>query len=330
MAVNIGIIGVGGVGRVHLQHLRAVPGANIVAVADLDLTAANDVASHFAIRSYSDPIAMMDTENLHAVTIGTPPISHAPLAIAAAERGLHIFLEKPMAPTVADCENITRAADVAQVVLMLGFKKRYAPAYAYLKEQQQAWGEPRIAFWRYQLGPFDRDWFCAEDNGGGPVIENTAHCLDLLRYLVGEPKTVYAETSNFFTKARDVDLSEVVFTIRFESGATAAVAAGAAGIWAYDESERLTLAYDDVNVDVYGRFDVPRRMRIMERDGIGPSIRFWEGDASGFSDELVAFVECVRGEAAPRATGIDGQRALEFGMAIKEAGRTRLPVEVPR
>ena len=328
--MKIGIIGAGGVGRVHLQHLRVVPGASVVAVADLDVAAAEDVASHFGIRSYCDPIAMMDTESLDAVTIGTPPISHTPLAIEAAARGLHIFLEKPMAPTVADCERITQAAAVAQVVLMLGFKKRYAPAYAFLKEQQQVWGQPRIVFWRYQLGPFDRDWFWAEDNGGGPVLENTVHCLDLLRYLVGEPETVYAETSNFFTKDRDVELSEVVFTVRFESGATAAVAAGAAGIWAYDESERLTLAYDDVNVDVYGRFDVPRRMRVMEREGMGPSIRFWEGDASGFSDELAAFVDCVRGEASPRATGVDGRRALEFGLAIKEAGRTRLPVEVSR
>jgi predicted dehydrogenase len=326
MSVNVGIVGAGGVAQVHLRNLRVVPGVDVVAVADTDAAVAEGMARQFGFRAYADPLTMFNGEELDAVTIATPPRSHAALAIEAAARGIHIFLEKPMAPTIEECDRIIEAADAAGVVLMLGFKKRYAPAYAFLKEQEHEWGKPRIAFWRYQLGPFDREWFWAEDDGGGPVIDNTAHCLDLLRYLVGEPVTVYAEASNFFTRHRNVDLSEVVFTLRFENGETAAVAAGAAGIWADDESERLTLSYDTVNVDVYGRFDVPRRMRVMERDGVGPSIRFWEGDASGFSGEFAAFVECIRGEAAPRATGIDGKRALELGLAIKESGRRGTPV----
>jgi predicted dehydrogenase len=252
-----------------------------VAVADVDMDVANAVAQRFGLRAYSDPIEMMDNEDLEAVTIGTPPKTHASLATEAAARGLHIFLEKPLAPTIAECDTIIETAAAAGVVLMLGFKKRYAPAYAFLKEQEQVWGQPRIALCRYQLGPFDKDWVWAENDGGGPVIENTSHCLDLLRYLFGEPRTVFAETSNFFTKHRDSDVSEVVFTIRFESGATAAVAAGAAGIWADDESERITLSFDAANVDVSGPFDSPRTMRIMERDGVGPSIRSWGAMRAG-------------------------------------------------
>ena len=72
---------------------------------------------------------------------------------------------------------------------MLGFKKRYAPAYRFLKESEAEWGPPRMGLCRYQLGPVPKDWFWDEADGGGPLVENTAHCLDVLRYLFGDAET---------------------------------------------------------------------------------------------------------------------------------------------
>lgn len=326
MAVRVGVIGLG-IGKVHLQHYQALDDVEIAAVADVNVQLAEALGAKYGARAYADAVAMLDAERLDAVSICTPPKPHAALTLAAAERGLHVLCEKPMAPTLEDCDAMIEACRKAGVTLMLGFKKRYAPAYAFLKAQEAEWGQPRTALCRYQLGPVAKGWFWDEADGGGPLVENTAHCFDVLRYLMGDAKTVYAETSNFFTKGRDVDVAEAVLTIRFQSGATAAVAAGAAGVWAYDASERLMLSYDPANVEVYGRFDLPRTMRIMDRAAADVVVKTWE-DASGFGGQFAAFVECVRGRAVPRADGLDGKRALQLGLAVKRSGRTGRPVDV--
>ncbi len=198
MAVRIGVIGLG-IGRTHLQHFRALDGVEIAAVADVDGELAAQLGARYGAKPYADGVAMMAAERLDAVSVCTPPRSHAPLVVAAARRGLHVLCEKPMAPTLADCDAMIEATQKAGVTLMLGFKKRYAPAYSFLKEREPEWGPPRIALCRYQLGPVAKGWFWDEADGGGPLVENTAHCLDVLRYLFGDARTVYAETSNQLT-----------------------------------------------------------------------------------------------------------------------------------
>jgi predicted dehydrogenase len=324
--IRVGVVGLG-IGKTHLQHYAALEGVEIAAVADVNGAAAEALGSRYGARPFSDALEMMATARLDAVSICTPPRVHKELVVAAAERGLHVLCEKPMAPTVADCDAMIEAADRAGTTLMLGFKKRYAPAYQWLKEREPEWGRPHIAMARYQLGPVGKDWFWDEGDGGGPIIENTAHCIDILRYLLGEPTAAYAEISNFFSTTRQTDVAEAVFTLRF-ADATAAIAAGAAGVWAYDASERLSFSYDGAIAEVYGRFDLPRTIRVMGRSDADVSLKSWE-DCSGWSGEFSAFVNCVRDIEKPRATGFDGKRALQIGLAIKQSGRTGQPVRIP-
>ncbi len=329
MPIQVGVIGLG-IGKTHLQHYQAMPDVEIAGVADVDGRVASMLGAQYGARAYPDALDLLRNERLDAVSICTPPKHHAPLAIAAAERGINVLCEKPMAPSVAECDAMIEAAAKAGVVLAIGFKKRYAPAYSYLKEREAEWDQPRIALCRYQLGPVGKAWFWDESDGGGPLIENSAHCLDVLRYLMGDVETVYAETTNLLNRSgpgANSSVAEAVFTLRFRSGATAAVAAGAAGVWAYDESERLSFSYDRQIAEVYGRFDLPRTLRVMDRAGSDMTVRTWE-DASGFSGEFAAFVECVQGKAKPRATGEDGRAALQLGLAIKESGRSGRPIRV--
>lgn len=326
MAIRVGVIGLG-VGKVHLQHFQALDDVEIAAVADTDGELARSMGARYGAKPYTDPIDMMACEGLEAVSICTPPKHHAPLSVAATERGLHVLCEKPMAPTLSDCDVMIEAAKKAGVTLMLGFKKRYAPAYAFLKEMEAGWGPPRIALARFQLGPVDKDWFWDEADGGGPLVENACHCLDVLRYLFGDAQTVYAETTDFFNRRRQVDISEAVFTIRFQSGGTAAVAAGAGGVWGYDASERLSFSYDSHIVEVFGPFDQPATMRLMDRGATDIALKSW-AEPSGFEEQFAAFSECVHGRADPRATGLDGKRALQLSLAVKESGRTRRPVDL--
>ncbi|MGI6208940.1 MAG: Gfo/Idh/MocA family protein [Anaerolineae bacterium] len=318
MKVRVGVIGLG-IGERHLQEYSRLEGVRLSAAAEPRREPAERAQSLYGLRAYADGLEMIEREPLDAVSICTPPASHRILAEAAAAKGLHILLEKPMAPTPADCEAITEACRRAGVVLLLGLKKRSSPPFRYLKEQENEWGQPRVLHVRYQLGPVPKDWFWDEADGGGPFIENTAHAFDMLRFLLGEAERVYAEGGRFFAPERNQP-SEAVITIRFRNGSIVSLAAGAGGIWGYDQSERWVLNYDSLNAELSGPFDSPRSLRLMRRDGGTMEERWWP-EPSGWAEEMAHFLACVRGEAEPRATGQDGKAALELGLAVKRSIR---------
>ena len=325
MAVRVGIIGLG-IGLRHLEEYRRLQGAQVGAVADFDLEKARQVAARYGLRAYGDGVAMMDEEKLDAVSICTPPASHRLLTEAAAARGLHVLCEKPMAPTLADCDAMIAACQRAGVTLLLGFKKRSAPPFRFLKEQEKEWGPPLVLDVRYQLGPVLKGWFWDEADGGGPFVENTAHAFDMLRFLCGEPARVYAEGTSFFSPVAGA-ASEAACTIRFRNGAIASLAAGMAGIWGYDESERWVVSYGALNAELFGPFDVPRQLRLMRRDGQTIEERWW-AEASGWPEQMAHFLACVRGQEQPRATGEDGRAALALSLAVKESIRSGKVVEL--
>lgn len=181
---------------------------------------------------------------------------------------------------------------------------------------------------RYQLGPVDKDWFWDEADGGGPLIENTAHVFDMLRYLLGDAERVYAEGGSALAPGRTT-VAEAVCTIRFQAGTVVSLAAGAGGSWAYDQSERWVLNYDGLNAELVGPFDAVNSLRTMKRAAGTVETRWW-AETSGWPEEMSHFLACIRGEEQPRATGADGKAALEMGLAVKQSVRTGLPVELPR
>jgi len=134
--MKTGIVGCGHIAWVgHLPWLWDNPRIDFVATCDVDPAQARSAADRWdAPRSYTDYVEMLDTESLDAVVIATPPPTHAPMAIAAAERGVHILMEKPMAPTIAECDRIIDVADANGIVLALGHQKRFNPGFEKVKE----------------------------------------------------------------------------------------------------------------------------------------------------------------------------------------------------
>jgi predicted dehydrogenase len=129
---GVGVIGVGRMGGRHAQNLRSlIPGAKLVAVADVDLEAARRLADDLEIEHYYDGAEALVTRNdIDAVVIASPPRFHLSAAHTAAAAGKHIFCEKPLALTIADVDDIIAAARSANVFLHVGFMRRYDPAYA--------------------------------------------------------------------------------------------------------------------------------------------------------------------------------------------------------
>ncbi|MCD6290378.1 MAG: Gfo/Idh/MocA family oxidoreductase [Anaerolineae bacterium] len=329
MTVRVGVIGLG-IGQVHLQHYHALPSVRIVAVADVNEALAEATAARYNARPYADGIRMIEEAELDAVSICTPPRTHRTLTEAAAARGLHVLCEKPMAPTLEDGRKMIAACREAGVILAIGFKKRYAPAYEWLKSKEATFGVPLVITVKYQHGPVNKQWFWDEADGGGPLVEAAGHALDLLRYFCGEVSSLYAQTTNFFSTAHSQTVpAEVVAVLRFANGSVAALSAGCVSEWTDNHSERWSLAYDDALAEVEGPLDQPILLRWQLRGDSAEEVHhFLRTEAGGFSGEITDFVRCVEEGKEPRANGLDGLRALQLSLALKESGRTGKVVEI--
>ena len=194
MPVKIGFVGVGGIAHAHIHNLRQIPGTELVAFADLNRSRAKAVADRFGGRAYRDWRKMYDNEELDAVYICVPPHGHVGQEQAAAKRGWHLFIEKPIANDLAVAKRIARAIRQSGVISSVGYHWRYYDtsdrARALLK------GKTIGMVLGYWLGTMPGvPWWRVMRQSGGQMVEQTTHIFDLARYLVGEVKRVHAAYS---------------------------------------------------------------------------------------------------------------------------------------
>ena len=132
--IRIGMIGAGFMGGMHAQAAHESHIAKIVAVSDIKVDRAESLAAKYGGRTYTDYQKMLDQETLDAVVVTTPENDHCSPVVSAANKGCHIFVEKPLAVTLADADTMIAACEMAKVKLMVGFILRFESAYAKMKE----------------------------------------------------------------------------------------------------------------------------------------------------------------------------------------------------
>jgi predicted dehydrogenase len=193
--MRIGVIGVGRAGRVHLDAWRAVEGADPVAVADPE-PAVRRAARDAGLRAYADPADLIGREDLDAVSICTPPASHAEIAIACLARGLDVLCEKPLAVTVTEARRMLAAATRHGRRLLLATKFRHVPDLVQARALVTggAIGEPLgfgIDF--SSVVDMSRRWNSRPQvAGGGVVVDNGCHAFDIVGFLFGPVSRVHA------------------------------------------------------------------------------------------------------------------------------------------
>ena len=201
--IKAGIIGCGHVAWMgHLPFLWENPHVDFVATCDANENEAASTAKRWGVpHVYSDYMRMFDEAGLDAVVIATPPPSHADMASAAAERGIHVLLEKPMAPTVAECDRIIEAADKHGIILQLGHQKRFNPTFQKVKEiiDEGMLGQIfHVATHWNTAVRLDPETLCPPAHragymwrwkdpsvGGGILQDHVPHYLDLWRWWTG-------------------------------------------------------------------------------------------------------------------------------------------------
>ncbi|WP_284639861.1 Gfo/Idh/MocA family protein [Paenibacillus silviterrae] len=204
--LQIGVIGAGNIGNVHMKEFIKLNDAAIAAVTDAYAPLAEQRAKEYGIpKVYSSYEALLADAEIDAVIVCVPNEMHAPISIAALQAGKHVLLEKPMAVNAASAKAIVRAHRESNKVLMMAHQMRWEPLNLQVKEQVEKGALGKIynvkTGWLRRKGiPGWGTWFTQMDKaGGGPLIDIGVHMLDLSLHLMGSPKpvsvfgTTYAE-----------------------------------------------------------------------------------------------------------------------------------------
>ncbi|GCE11340.1 Gfo/Idh/MocA family protein [Tengunoibacter tsumagoiensis] len=265
--IRVGIIGVGFAGEASLKGFKKNPNVEVVALAGLEEDRLEYLSKTYAIaNSYLSYKDLLQRDDLDAVSIGVPNHLHAPIALAAFERGLHVLCEKPLARTSAEAETMVEAATRANRVLQVIFNHRERTDVQTLKRYIDEGKLGNIyyakAYWMRRRGiPGAGTWFVNKNTaGGGPLIDLGVHVLDMALFLLGEPSilTVSASTYNELgTRGVGINISErksgVGSAYEVEDLASAFIRLSTGGTLLLETSWAThSSAQDDYGVVLYG------------------------------------------------------------------------------
>ena len=322
--VKIGIAGFGWWGQVLTKYFREVPDVKVVAVCkrrkDFPEKLLQD--AHY----YAGMEEMFEKEKMDGVVISTPPETHFLPARLAAEKGIHIFCEKPMAANLEDCDRMIEVCEKNKVKLMVAFKHRFAKAFSYIKEKSDELGKPLWAMYVYPLWKVDDPgWKFQEDGTRGIIVENVVHAIDGLIYLMGDVERVYAEGNRVVFEHPTLPDS-TIFTLRFKNGAIAGIGGGCSSDRRISR-EYLDIHYKNGLAQVSGKLDYPFDLRLLLRDKDDVEEHHFEG-SDGVREEIRHFVNAIRGDENLICDGVEGRKSLEVALAILESIKASKVIEV--
>lgn len=226
LSLRTAIVGAGKVGYIHAGILASLPESHFVAVCDRASDRAEAFARQYNVAAYDDVAAMVQAEQVDVVIICTPHPLHAEPARAALLAGAHVLVEKPLAANLADCDAILGAAHSAGRQLGVVSQRRFYRPVQRLKAAIDAGkiGQPILGTvvmhsWRdeayYQSDPWRGRW---DTEGGGVLVNQAPHQLDLLQWLMGPIESLYGHWANLNHPYIEVE-DTAVAVIRFRSGA---------------------------------------------------------------------------------------------------------------
>jgi predicted dehydrogenase len=184
-ALRVGLIGAGWISESHVPHIEADGDARLVAVCDPDLARAEVLSAPRDARAYRDWAEMLDAERLDSVWVCTPPLHHRAPTVAALERGIHVYLEKPIARDLIDAAAIVAAADAADAVCAVGYQWRGTELLQRTRELVSPKDVAMLVSRNYGAVAA-RGWFKDPSQSGGQILERASHHIDLQRAIGGE------------------------------------------------------------------------------------------------------------------------------------------------
>ena len=343
--IKIGIIGTGSISNQHIQGYLKNPNVELYAFCDIVEERVKMMAEKYGVKKvFTDMNDMLKLEELDAVSVCTWNSAHAPCAIAALNAGKHVLCEKPMAVSAEDARAMKEAAEKNGKLLMIGFVRRYGNDCDILKKfiETDYFGEiyyAKATYIRRYGNP--GGWFGEKArSGGGPLIDLGVHVIDLVRYLLGNPKpvSVYGATfkklndrGNIKGKTRyrsasatDHDICDVedlaTAMVRFDNGAVLAI----------ETSYSLNTKLKEGKVELFG---TKGGAKIDPELELYTEINDYQADVNldaettldiekAFTAEMDAFVSCIMNGTPCKSPAQDGIDIMTILEAIYQSAET--------
>ncbi len=324
--IGFGIVGAGMIGKVHAEAIQAIPGARLVAVCGREAMKTGEFAARFGAAAYTDYAQFLAQPGVHVVNLCTPSGLHAEEGIAAARAGKHVLTEKPIETTLAKADALIAACDAAGVKLGVIFQSRFLPAVQRIK---QAVDEGRLG--RLMLCDAIVKWYRAPEyyagswhgtqalDGGGALINQAIHTVDLLRWLAGPVETAFAMKAALrYPQIEGEDT--LVASLRFQNGALGVIQATTSVKPGFKRrvelsGERGTIILDGDAISVWaldGETDAPSDDAQLTDGSANPAAISNEGHRMQIED----MVNAVREGRAPLIDGREGRLSLEVVEAL--------------
>lgn len=314
--MRVAVIGAGWIAADHVDVLTKRDDVELVAVCDVDRSRAERLAPEGA-DIYERWEDLLEREQPEAVWICTPPLVHREPALAALERGVHVYLEKPVARTPDDAAAIVEAAASSEAVIAVGYQWH---ATEVLDDLRAALEGQRIALLiGHSIGPTgSRPWFLDRRQGGGNVLERGSHQIDLARSVAGDVVSAQTTASDVVLAQGEGERGNIedaaVLTLRFDGGAVATIALawtreGLPGVYSLD----VVASEATLHLELDPWFKLTGRVR--ERD-IETAMR-----VHPFERSVARFVEAVRARDPSRVfcTPQDALGTLRTALACERS-----------
>ena len=334
--MRVGIIGGGNISDTHARAAEAIPGLHVAAVHGDNRERTARLAAAHGATAYGDFDRFLD-HPLDLVIIGSPSGRHAEQGIAAARRGLHVLVEKPIDISTERADALIAAADAARVKLGVTFQDRLHPAVVEIKAMMDGGeiGSPvmisgRVKWHRPREYYADSRWrgTWALD-GGGALINQAIHTVDLIQWLFGPVRRVYGVTA---TRVHDIEVEDTAAALfNFSSGAIGTIEAGTSMFPGYARRLEVTGSEGTVILehDRLDRVDLrsgTSSHRVTGGDQSASASTAVVADASAHQRVLEDFIRAIETDGRPMCDGREGRKSVALVQAVYESARSGGPV----
>lgn len=326
--MRIGILGCGGFAHKHAEVSQGLADeVTLAAFCDRNAWKAEAFRDKYAPDAavYTDHRAMFDGAKLDAAIICLPPYGHTDEVERAAEHGIHLLMEKPIALTSDDAWRMVEASERAGIKTQVGFMFRFGAAIEDFKARQAAGETGAVGMMtaRYFCNALHADWWRQIDKSGGQVVEQVIHMFDLLRYLMGDPVSVYSRQTNLFHQdVPDYTIEDVSATIvgfeRGELGVIYATNNAIPGRWINDYrvvAQRMTADFTNCNTATFTPTDAAGREPIEVKS-----------DRDFRRALLLDLIEAIRTGGATRTPMREGAKSLDLVLAARKSAGARAEI----
>ncbi|MBU8828963.1 Gfo/Idh/MocA family protein [Mycolicibacterium goodii] len=338
--LRIGVIGAGVMGTKHAEYIAREQDATVVGVAD---PYTQTLAKRLGVPHYDNYRDLLCAPGIDAVIIANPNSAHVEATLAAIEAGVPALLEKPVAVSAADAAGLAAAVHASSGVVLVGHHRRHHPAVAKARELIAGGAIGRLVavngMWLTKKSDdyFDQQW--RREPGGGVMLINLVHELDLARYLCGEVATIQAVSSTALRGFEVEDTAAVI--VSFTNGAigTFVLSDAAVAPWGWDQATQDDHQFPFVPdappwsiAGTAGSLSFPQLQQFYhdgESNWYQPLSRRYAATDTGdsYTRQLKHFISVARGEAAPLVTVEDAAVSLALVEAARQAAENGQKIE---